>query len=187
MLSVLQDACLLSLASHTPNLGAGCSHEPSWISHSTPLGYFSQTEEAGTDTRVQSSVPKGKAGTDPELLEFIFSAHGLGRAPNVPGIDHHHCNFTSHCSVLGALPVNLPWFCPWISDKPCCPQLRNSLILVSLQESPTHSTKPMLFLLFLWSAHWNVEEVGLAFKGRAEKLFRDKSSRNHSRVVRIGA
>lgn len=121
MLSVLQDACLLSLASHTPNLGAGCSHEPSWISHSTPLGYFSQTEEAGTDTRVQSPVPKGKAGTDPELLEFIFSAHGLGRAPNVPGIDHHHCNFTSHCSILGALPVNLPWFCPWISDKPCWP------------------------------------------------------------------
>lgn len=96
---------------------------------------------------------------------------------------------TSHLIVLFlvlCLSTSLG-FVPEFQTSLADPQLRNSLILVSLQESPTHSTKPMLFLLFLWSAHWNVEEVGLAFKGRAEKLFRDKSSRNHSRVVRIGA
>lgn len=35
------------------------------ISHSTPLGNSTQKQEVHTDTSDQSSVPRGKAETDP--------------------------------------------------------------------------------------------------------------------------
>jgi len=35
------------------------------ISHSTPLGNLTQKQEAQTDASDQSSVPRGKAETDP--------------------------------------------------------------------------------------------------------------------------
>lgn len=109
-------------------------------------------------------MPRGKAGIDPGLLEFIFSAHGLGMAPNVPGIDPqqwqavekplqlHISLLFSWCSAHESplLLFSLPEFQKSLAG----PLLRSSLILLSLWESPTHSTKPSLFALLLWSAHW---------------------------------